>query len=64
MAQLKAPAHLSMGGPIYRIQTFIVGSYRLNSTIRTGDSILRNMGVTALIMICLELPSIYFIQVF
>jgi hypothetical protein len=61
----EAPADLTaQGAPMYRILTFIVGSFRLNSTILMGGSTLRNMRVTALIIICLELPSIYFIQVF
>jgi len=61
----EAPADLTaQGASIDRMLTFIVGSFRLNSTILTGGSTLRNMGVTAQIIICLKLPSIYFIQVF
>jgi hypothetical protein len=48
----EAPADLTTQGALmYRILTFIVGSFRLNSTILTGGSTLRNMGVTALIIV-------------
>jgi hypothetical protein len=61
----EAPADLTaQGAPMCRILTFIVGFFRLNSAILMGGSTLRNMGVTALIIICQELPVIYFIQVF
>jgi hypothetical protein len=50
----EAPADLTaQGAPKYRILTFIVGSFRLNSIILTGSSTQRNVGVTALIVICL-----------